>query len=291
MNARRKSASRPMTDRRDRHGEREKVVFGEFLKAAPSIAQDAHAWSKSADEPYDIISQSANGLTVKWQLTEWLDPDQTQRSKELQKLTRAINDAVHGLQMPDIATCALFLQDDPPAHFNTNHSERFRAELSALAQNVAGQWAKPVPSRRYTWPRDDDCWVLQQDTAAWPVLVRYLRKVRFRRGEAARLSRPAVSVMGFAGSFREEDAVAQLISCIEKKMRSYHWPTGQDVRLLVFYDEGWIHNSPIYAPLVRNAVIAAEYLRGADVPFSRVYLIFGRSGEAYEIHPDFKRCT
>lgn len=38
MNARRKSASILMTDRRDPHGEREKMVFGEFLKAAPSIA-------------------------------------------------------------------------------------------------------------------------------------------------------------------------------------------------------------------------------------------------------------
>jgi len=290
-----------MMDRRDPHGEREKMVFGEFLKAAPSIAQDAHSWSKSADEPYDIISQSANGLTVKWQLTQWLHAGQTQRSKERQKLTRAINNAVRGLQMPDDATCALFLQDDPPAHFITNHSERFREELLALAENVAAQRAKPVPFRRYTWPRDVDCWVLQEDLratvpdrrhiGAWPVLVRYLDKVRFRRGEAPRVSRPAVSVMGFADSFREEDAVAPLRSCIENKMRNYHWPTGQDVRLLVFYDEGWIHNSPIYAPLVRNAVIAAEYLRGVDVPFSRVYLIFGRSGEAYEVHPDFKRCT
>ncbi len=261
------------------------MVFGEFLKAAPSIAQDVHSWCESDDKLYDAISRSASGLTTKWQITEWLDPEQTRGSKERQRLEHAIDDAVRDLRLPDATTCGLFLQD-PPTHFRHKHVEPFRTELLALAEDVAAQ-AKLVPHPRYTWQRKDECWVLQSDISAWPVLVRYLRKVRFGHGEA----RSVISVMGFASSFCEQDAVDQLISCIEKKMRNYHWPTGDDVRLLVFYSDGWIYNSPICAPLVRNAEIAAEYLRGVQVPFDHVYLIFGRSGEAYELHPDLNRCT
>jgi hypothetical protein len=267
------------------------MVFGEFLKAAPSIAQDAHSWSKSADEPYDIISQTANGLTVKWQITEWLDPEQIQRSKERQSLKQAIDDAVRGLQMPDATTCWLFLQD-PPTHFRPKHTARFYADLLALTRDVTVEWTKPLPRQRYTWPKQDECVALPSDIAAWPVLVHYLRKVTFRRSaDAPCVSRPAVSVVGFADSFREEDAITQLMSRIKKKMEAYQWPIGEDVRLLIFYDEAWIHNSPPYAPLVVNAQIAARNLCGVAVPFKRTYLIFGRSGEAYEIHPDFKRCT
>ncbi len=266
------------------------MVFGEFLKAAPSMAQDVSSWSKSADELYDIISRSANGATVKWQITEWLDSEQTRSSKERQRLKHAIGDAVRGLEMPDATICRLFLRE-PPSHFKPKHTKPFCAELFGLSRGVAAEWTKPPPRQRYTWERQDECVALPSDIAAWPVLAHYLRKITFRRSEDPCVSGRAVSVVGFSGSCSEEDAVAQLMSRIEKKMRAYDWPTREDVRLLVFYDEAWTHNSPAYAPLVVNAEIAARNLCGVAVPFKGIYLIFGRSGEAYQIHPDLKRCT
>jgi hypothetical protein len=131
---------------------------------------------------------------------------------------------------------------------------------------------------------------LLSDIAAWPVLAHYLPRVILRRPEAS-FSGPAVSVVGFANSFGEEDAVAQLMSRIKKKMRAYAWPTGEDIRLLVFYDQAWRHNSPAYDPFSDNAEIAARKLCEVAVPFKSIYLIFGRTGQAYEIYPDFKRCT
>ncbi len=242
-----------MADHRDRHGEREKMVFREFLRAAPSLAHDAHVWDKPDDEKlYDIISRSADGQTVKWQITEWLDPEQTQRSKERQNLKHAIGAAVRGLKMPHMTTCCLFPQD-PPTHFKPKHTKPFYAQLFELIRSVEEEWTMPLPRQRYTWARDDECVALPSDIAAWPVLFRYLRKVTLTRSED-----PYVSIVGFADSFRQEDAIAPLMSIIEKKCRAYHWPTEGDVRLLVFYDEAWIHNSPCCAPLKANAEIAVQ---------------------------------
>lgn len=274
-----------MTVRRNPHREKEKMVFEEFLRAAPSIAQDAQSQSPSDEEPYDIISRSVNGLPVKWQITEWLHPEQTQRSKERYRLTRAIDNAVLGLQMPDSITCGL-IRREPPAHFKPKHTKPFREGLLGLARDAVAEWTKPLPHQRYTWPKENECWVLPSDIAAWPVLAKYLCKVVIERSQT-----PRVFVAGISASFSRENAVDQLMYRIEKKMRAYHWSTGEDVRLLVFYDEGWIHNSPAFDPLIDNAEIAARKLRGTAVPFKRIYLIFGRSGEAYDIHPDFKRCT
>ena len=170
---------------------------------------------------------------MKWQITEWLNPEQTRRSKERQRLKHAIDDAVRGLDMPDATTCWLFPQE-PPTHFKPKHTKPFCAQLLELTRNVTAEWAKPPPRHRYTWARQDECVALPSDIAAWPVLAQYLRKVTFGRSEALYVSGPAVSVVGFAQSFFEEDAVAQLMSRIEKKMRAYQWPTAEDVRLLVF---------------------------------------------------------
>lgn len=278
-----------MADHRDRHGDREKMVFREFLKAAPSLAHDAHVWYKPDDEKlYDIISRSADGQTVKWQITEWLDPEQTQRSKERQNLKHAIGAAVRGLKMPHMTTCCLFPQD-PPTHFKPKHTKPFCAQLFELIRSVEEEWTKPPPRQRYTWPKQDECWARPEDMTDWPVLARYLRSIQFIHSE--RSSNRAILTSGYAGSSHPKDAIAQLIRTIDRKMHGYKWPTDEDVRLLVFYDEAWRHNSPACDDLAVNAECAARHLRKVTVPFKRLYLLFGRSGYAYELHPEPKRCT
>jgi hypothetical protein len=126
--------------------------------------------------------------------------------------------------------------------------------------------------------------------AAWPALGKYLRCVRL---ESLRISarKQRLAVIDQGGSFDEEGGVATLMYALRRKMRDYQWPVAEDIRLLTFYDQGFRHNAPIYAPFRVNAEQAADRLRDQIVPFKHIYLIFGRSGEAYEIHPNFSRCA
>jgi hypothetical protein len=276
----------------DKHSEREAMVFSEFLKAAPSIAAaDVCSWSRSDDIAYDVTSQSSDSRCVKWQITEWLDPAQTQTSKERIRLKEAIEDTLDGLEHECLAvSCYLFLRD-PPVRFKNKSAASFRAAMLALIRDIEAFQNAPMPRQRYTWPRAGECVALESDLAAWPVLERYLRQVHF---EIAFFStgKGRVAVVNQGGSFNEEDAVAELTRRIRRKMRDYQWPPAEDIRLLTFYDEGWRHNAPIYHPFVINAEKAAGRLREHHVvPFKYIYLMFGRSGEAYEIHPGFSRCA
>jgi hypothetical protein len=230
-----------------------------------------------------------DGRSVKWQITEWLDPKQTQKSKEHHRLKEAIEDALEELEREcPRFSCYLFLTN-PPVRFKGPDKSSFRSALLELSRDVESMQSAPLPRLRYTWPREGECVALEADLAAWPVLTRYLRRVQFESSTGSSKQRIAVIPQG--SSFSEDDAIAELMRGIDRKMHGYQWPQGEDVRLLIFYDQGWRHNSPIYVPLRINAEIAANRLRGQVVPFKHIYLIFGRSGEAYEIYPEFARCA
>src|SRR5713226_4688572 len=105
-------------------------------------------------------------------------------------------------------------------------------------------------------PREGECVALESDLAAWPVLARYLRRVQFKSSAASPKQR--ITVIPQASSFNEEDGIAELMRGIGRKTHAYQWPPGEDGRLLTFYDQGWRHNAPIYAPLGINAEKAAN---------------------------------
>lgn len=111
---------------------------------------------------------------------------------------------------------------------------------------------------------------------------------------------PTDEWIGFSqqgGAYSPESALAALATIIEKKLSYAPLSGGREVRLIIYYDEGALYNTPYkdlkfrsFADIAQEASrVTREKLGAKRSPFTRIYLLkaLDPNPEAFEIWPTF----
>lgn len=274
--------------------EREKDIFQAFLESWPQLKADVVESYPAEDDFPDVITLHTDGRRIGWELGEWLEPDQTRAGKEVERLRNAIK-AVVGMQKisppANIRYCTL----EPKATaapFKREDAGDFRRELRTLVAQVDAEW------------RESPCWqsaegYLCRELNAYPTLQRYLEAIYFapldvageRRERLPRVSWIVVDEGG--GAYDPRVAIGALARRLEDKSR--YAPSTSDVRLIVYYDQAVLYNTPFRSPscpdfaAVANA--AGQELRAIQPRFTHVYLLHVPLREAFEVYPNVVSCS
>ncbi len=273
----------------------EHKIFSAFLESWPSLKADVVDWSQPNAEFPDVITNHRSGAQVEWELGEWLDPVQTVAAKHRERARTDIEAALgdQGANTSEHILFCLLPPHNPPVRFNPQDAERFCHEMFGLIAEVDQQW-----SHNPGWHSPQG----HRITAfvAYPTLAKYLRAVHFepRRVGGRRRSRPEelpwIVVEGEGGFYDPDVAVRAMIERLDVKIRQYG-PFGKaDVRLIVFYDEALLYNTPYRSVAHRTfgdvVQIAAQELTARPKPsFMKIYLLHAPGNEVFEIYPTFQR--
>src|SRR5262249_18307691 len=121
-----------------------------------------------------------------------------------------------------------------------------------------------------------------------PAVVGGVRKSPWPAGE------PWIVFEGGGGAYNSDPAIAALVAAVGGKINHYGG-LSQPVRPLVHYGQAALYNTPYHGP---NTTLADVVLIAADAvasqkTFEKIYVLggLGAGGEAYEIFPNFTRCT
>lgn len=179
----------------------------------------------------------------------------------------------------------------PPVRFNPKDAQAFLEELLALITNVDTTWPE---NPGWHSPQGYNC----VEFDSYPMLKRYLRAVYFdprviagqRREWPSGVSWIAVEQGG--GWYDPQVAIDALTQCLRAK--SKYGLGSTDVRLIEYYDQALIYNTPYRGVKHRTfrdvASHVAEQLREMSIPFTSVYLLHVPLREAFEIYPELRSC-
>ncbi len=275
----------------------ERSIFEAFLAAHPSFAARVQEVGTPCDEFPDVVTKLADGASVEWELGEWLDPSQMAAGKATERIEAEILRAI-GDQGPNglrhILFCMLSLQSGV-TRFDGHDRAGFKEELLRLIKAVdAG------------WPQNQSCQSPQGYRVTtfeeYPRLKKYLVSVHFEPcvvgGKRRKwpFDQPWIVFEGRGGAYDPNDAVAALARVIKDKAVHYGTFGEKDVRLIVFYNQAILYNTPFQGLANRTfadvAAIAARILGNIDVPFTKVYLLKAPDPdpEAFEVYPGLRQC-
>lgn len=301
----------------------ELAVFGRFIEAYPSFSVQVE-YRPASEEPADVLAKLKNGAQIGFQLGEWLDPSQTAIAKRKAKLRTALERVLSAPSPEEPRNLAFVAIEVKSKTFHDKDAGQFKDEFSRLISNVdhdcPGCWAMtefaayptlqkyvlsvlfcPRYSHHQTiiGERLDIAWSdpetrellenFNEDAKAWVKA----------QGPSISRSVQAPCWIHFAsdgGAFSSETAVQALTTIISKKISHYGRPC-RDIRLIIYYDEAVIYNSPYHGPSYESfedvARAAAGFLaKRAQLPFRKVYLLNALSPgpEAFEVWPTLVKC-
>lgn len=279
-------------DSKDKKREYERAVFKDFLSAHPTFASRVQDIApREEDSHVDVSTRLVDGTRVDWQLEEWLDENQMKAAKHTERLEADILNAI-GEQGPNktrhIRHCALSFNEDV-GRFDTKDGPMFRAECFRVIGDVDSSW-----QRNPSWHSQQGyrCTAFE----AYPTLGKYLAGIHFDPHNEWPSSQPWIHFEAWGGPCDPRVAIAALKQAIKKKAAHYGRFGNEDVRLIVFYHQAILYNTPFDGRQVDTfedlASIAKETLSRIAVPFKKVYLLnaLGPVPEAFEVYPTVRRC-
>ena len=167
---------------------------------------------------------------------------------------------------------------------------QLRAEFTSLIEHV---------DAHEFWQDQSPQWFRCNNFDSYPVLGRYVTEInfcpRFVGGTEQSWSSNVswIQFEGNGGAYDPEVAVRALRSSIDQKTNKYGGlrKGGQDVRLIIYYDQGVLYNTPYGNTLESVAQVAV--LRLADTAhqeFTHVYILDVHNRLAFGVYPTFQRC-
>lgn len=294
-----------MVDRKDTKREYERAVFNTFLTACPTFAARVLAVEQGrVDSHVDVMTKLKDGTRMAWQLAEWIEQKQIEAAKERERLKAKILEAI-GEQGPNttkhIRHCTLSLRQpdkdrkEELPRFDRRDAARLKTEIDRLISDVDSRW-----ERNLSWqsPQGYSCTAFHE----YSTLGKYLdivhfepRVVRYARREWPH-GQPWIHFGAPGGPYDSTVAIDALKRRIRKKAEHYGTFGSEDVRLIVFYNQAVLHNTPFWDLTLRSfehvASIAKEIIARIPVPFTKVYLLKALypAPEAFEVYPTLRRC-
>jgi hypothetical protein len=284
--------------RNSRQAAQEIGIFRAFLKACPSLARETVDITQPCQPFPDITAKLQAGSEIDFELGEWLDGQQMQQAKKIERLESSLLDALgeQGTSKSNHFRCVMLVLRDDALRFDPRHGAAFRSELLTLIAETDHRW----PSERY-WhsPQGRVC----RELRSYPGLAKYLRSVhfsplRFGNTTAERwpAGQPWIFFRSWGGSYSSDTALSALFGIIQKKQSHYGYQDSRPVRLLVYYGQAVRYNTPYYGIKTREfedvAAWSAGILAGERLIFEKVYLLQALEPnlQAFEIYPSFWMC-
>lgn len=275
---------------------KEKAIFDVFLRVCPGFASAVvDHFAPEEDRFPDRIVDLKNGTRLAFELTQWLHTEQTAKSKELQRLTEVIEEAIgaQSIYSPQhIRFVMLGPKIDFPRMKNTE-MDSFRDDVWTLIKKVDQRW----PAERF-WVRGHGI----SDLRAYPTLNRYIARVYFepltvpdRLDAMFPTGQSWIFMEAPGGPYSPDTALSSLWRVLEQKIeRKYGGPLGP-IRLLVYYNEAIMHNTYWHGIKFRNfSDVAREAAQrvAKQTRYENIYLLKALEPtlEAYEIFPALAKC-
>src|SRR5437660_1648374 len=130
--------SKHLSPRNLKQAQYEQSVFQAFLDADPSFAARVRIVSQPDDDFPDVVTLQPDGLSVQWELGEWLQPNQTAIAKKRERLKADIEETL-GDQVINLTEhilfCLLSLQQQI-SRFDKRDGDMLRTEIMRLIQDV-----------------------------------------------------------------------------------------------------------------------------------------------------------
>src|SRR6266702_1692339 len=291
--------SKHLSPRNLKKAQYEQSIFRAFLDAYPSIAARVRTVSQPDDDFPDVVTMQMDGLSVQWELGEWLQPDQTAIAKKRERLKADIEETLgdQGINFTEhILFCLLSLQQQV-SRFDKRDGDTLCTEIMRLIQDVDTRW-----SHSQFW------WSLQgylcRTFDGYPTLQKYMATIHFeprvRQGEKQYWADyiPWICLEEQGGAYTPQVALDELINRLKRKNEHYGTFGESDIRLVIHYNHAVLYNTPfigimgsnVYRTFEDVAILAAKCLEEIVIPFKRVYLLNAPGREVFEIYPKLGRC-
>ncbi|MGH7985650.1 MAG: hypothetical protein ACREQX_05120 [Candidatus Binataceae bacterium] len=310
--------------------ERERAVFARFLEAHASLAAGVASFSPAPGDFPDILVKWKTGGSAGFELGEWLHARQmaeakrkeTLRAKLREVLSQRIKERPH-----HIGRIALEVTDTT---FRPEDADAFATELSRIVCEVDETWQRepwrqqpgypmldfanyaklgkyvysilPWPPQSYSEGifREALSCAASDPEIPWERFAEEAKAQTRDRGLKANDKRhcdPWIEFPGDGGAYSSESALEALAGILAKKSEKYAARQSGDLRLVIYYDEAVLYNTPYedlkHETFADMAYEAARLLTGKDVaPFNRIYLLRAPwpNPKAFEVWPSFSKC-
>jgi hypothetical protein len=255
----------------------EAAIFEAFKGVNPNFAGCEIAHVEWGGDPPDVLCLDPIGNRIGVELTEWLNPEQIERSKHQYRLEESYLSVIRSRDEPLPAHFGFVLMATRDVRLAPEHGEKFRTELYRFLSQVDQDW-----NENPDW-HDSPGGALFDDFHAYPVLAEHLVGLVLH----SRRFGPGVDWICFrphGGAYSPEWMQNALLNNISNKIRRYSTPEASkrllDERLsqfllVAYYDQASLHNSPYDAPGFGFPEIGASLaamLAGTSHPFHRVFL-------------------
>jgi hypothetical protein len=287
-----------MSSRDSRQAAEERAIFQASLKAYPSFAKRVVNFEQPHQLFPDIVAKLHDGSEVNFELAEWLDNQQMEQSKQIERVELAILDALgsQGINGSDHIRCVMLVLRENVPRFRQQDGLDFRNELYRLISDTDRRW--PM-ERHWQSPQGRIC----RQFSSFPILNKYLRSVHFdplRFGntikERWRTGHPWIFFQSRGGSYSSDTALIALLEIIRKKEDHYGKQEARGVSLMVYYSQAVLYNTPFYGIKVNGfndaAKFAADRLMKMPIIFEKVYLFQALEPDlqAFEVYPTLLKC-
>ncbi|HEV3110071.1 MAG TPA: hypothetical protein VGY99_06220 [Candidatus Binataceae bacterium] len=286
----------------------ELAVFACFLEAHPSFAGEVECYGPGTKdkEIADIAAKLKTGGCISFQLGRWLHEPQMEEAKRKEKQRTKL----HGALLPcleykprNFAHVAVAIGD---ANFDHRDGDALRGEFLRIVSDVEAGWHKERLRQVYGYPLTG--------FAGYPTVGKYIRTHHFwpqhspsegvlsealglQAVDGRRADPWIVFTLKEGSSYSSELALQALDKIITKKTTKYDRHQTGDLRLIIYYDEAVLYNTPYedqrHETFADMAHQARQFLMGKDVrPFGKIYLLraLRPDPEAFEIWPTVGQC-
>jgi hypothetical protein len=302
----------------------ELAVFGRFVEAYRSLGVQVE-YGPASEEPADILAKLKNGAEIGFQLGEWLDPSQAATAKRKARLRTALQRVLSAFSPEEPRNLAFVAIEVKGTTFQDKDADEFKNEFSRLISEVDHDcqdcWAMmefaayPTLQKYFLSvlfsPRDSrqQRMIGERLDKAWSDLETRDLLEHFHEDAKAWVEAQGLNIsytvqapcwIQFAtdgGAYSSENAVQALTRIISKKISHYGRSNTRDIRLIIYYDEAAIYNSPYHdLKYERFEEVAQEATRilakKALLPFTKIYLLNALSPgpEAFEVCPTLAKC-
>ncbi len=312
------------TDPNPSQKQQELAVFGRFVEAYRSFGAQVE-YEPASEEPADILAKLKNGGEVGFQLVEWLDPSQAATAKRKEKLRTTLQGILSAFFTQEPRNLAWVAIEVKGTTFQDKDADEFKNEFSRLIAEVDEDcqdcWAmtefaayptlqKYVLSalflprgsyqERVIGERLDKAWSGPEMHGLLHQFHEEARAWAEAQGLNIAHDVQAPSWIQFPAdgcASSSENAVQALTRVISKKISHYGRCESRDIRLVIYYDEAVLYNTPYhdqkYETFEDVAQEAARFLATKPLPpFTKIYLLNALSPgpEVFEVWPTLAKC-
>jgi hypothetical protein len=259
----------------------ERANFDAFRSAHPNFAGRALVRCELGGDPPDILCIDDAARRIGVELVQWINEEQTARSKERFKLERSYTQVIRSWDVqPPEHIGFVFISAKEKAMLRPVDAAAFRTELYDFVASKDTAWLENPD-----WD-DPQGWIFH-DFSGFPIVEKHVAGLDFySRGRRFNpsLGSDWIQFHAHGGAYSSDWMRDALVENVKAKVAKYTAPAGHlklkqerldEFYLLAYYDEAVLHNTPYHTPtfgFADSAAAVAAELSVTAHPFDKVFL-------------------